>query len=511
MILNGNSLLAQIRHRLPASEECLCGLSFGGCYLVKDDMSNDGTLLREYAEAKSESAFAEIVSRYLDLVYSTALRGVGGDRHLAKDVTQGVFIDLAQKAGTLSNRSLTGWLYKSACFAAAKAVRSERRRHTREQEAHVMQERLNSAPPELDWEQINPLLNTVMLELGESDREVLLLRFFERRSLAEVGSQLGLTENTARMRVERALERLRGRLTRRGVTSTAAGLALALAHQAVSAAPLGLAASITAASLASGVTVSGSSILTLITMTHAKAVFVGAVIAAGAVTPAVLQHRANTRLQAELDVTRAQLLERAPSPTVSADPDERARTRSEHDELIRLRGELALLRQRVASTPKGPADASEFDRLKAAKLDRLAQEAVDAQRLLAKAPQIPMLPANSWTNQGVATPLAVTLRIIWRRSLHGIWRNLRAWVSRQSSPKKPDSSPSNAIGCCSPTWSKIERYAWWRPRRRFHFELRNGGWPCIRSSVWQRLSERSARIEETKGPFRLNSRRPLRA
>jgi len=276
-----------------------------------------------------------------------------------------------------------------------------------------MQERLNSAVPELDWEQINPLLNTVMLELGESDREVLLLRFFERRSLAEVGSQLGLTENTARMRVERALERLRGRLTRRGVTSTAAGLALALAHQAVSAAPLGLAASITAASLASGVTVSGSSILTLIAMTHAKAVIVGAVIAAGAVTPAFLQHRANTRLQAELDVARAQLLERAPSPTVSADPDELARTRREHDELIRLRGDLALLRQRAVSTPKGPSDASEFDRLKATKLDRLAQEAVDAQRLLAKAPEIPMLPANSWTNQGVGTPLAALQTLNW--------------------------------------------------------------------------------------------------
>ena len=75
----------------------------------------------------------------------------------------------------------------------------------------------------------------------------------------------------------------------------------------------------------------------------------------------------------------------------------------------------------MASTPKGPADASEFDRLKAAKLDRLAQEAVDAQRLLAKAPQIPMLPANSWTNQGVATPLAVTLRIIWHNFLRAIW------------------------------------------------------------------------------------------
>jgi RNA polymerase sigma factor (sigma-70 family) len=264
-------------------------------------MASDGTLLREYAQSGSEGAFAEIVRRHVDLVYSTALRAVGGDSHLAQDVSQGVFIDLARKAARLSDRSvLTGWLYKSACFAAAKAVRSERRRQDREQEAHAMQDHLTGPAQNSDWEQIGPVLNTVMLELGESDREVLLLRFFERRSLAEVGSQLGLSENAARMRLERALERLRRRLARRGVTSTAAGLALVLAHQAVSAAPVGLAASITAASLAGGVTASGSSILTLLAMTNAKAVIVGAAIAVGVLTPVVLQYQANGRLKAEL-------------------------------------------------------------------------------------------------------------------------------------------------------------------------------------------------------------------
>src|SRR5262249_8055299 len=152
--------------------------------------------------------------------------------------SQSVFMDLAKKASRLSNRSvLAGWLYTSACFAAAKAVRSERRRQTREQEAHSMQELMTGPPHDADSEQIGRVLNTVMLELKDSDREVLLLRFFERLSLAEVGHKLGLSENGARMRVERALERLRDCLTRRGVTSTAAGLALVLAHQAVSAAP----------------------------------------------------------------------------------------------------------------------------------------------------------------------------------------------------------------------------------------------------------------------------------
>jgi RNA polymerase sigma factor (sigma-70 family) len=162
-------------------------------------MSEDGTLLREYVESGSDAAFAHLVQRHLDLVYSTALRSVGGDAHLAKDVSQSVFIDLARKAASLSKRAdLTGWLYTSTCFAAAKVVRSERRRHNREQEAHAMQEHVTSSPDYSNWDQIAPVLNTVMLELKEADREVLLLRFFQRRPLAEVGHQLGLTENAAR-------------------------------------------------------------------------------------------------------------------------------------------------------------------------------------------------------------------------------------------------------------------------------------------------------------------------
>src|SRR5438477_12943618 len=107
-------------------------------------MADDSALLRAYAKSGSEEAFAELVRRHLALVYSTALRSVGGDEHLAKDVSQNVFIDLARKATALSNRlGLTGWLYRSTCFAAAKAVRSERRRQAREQEAQSMQEQIS--------------------------------------------------------------------------------------------------------------------------------------------------------------------------------------------------------------------------------------------------------------------------------------------------------------------------------------------------------------------------------
>src|SRR5262249_27235294 len=104
-------------------------------------MTPDCELLRRYAKTGSEEAFAELVQRHLDLVYSAALRQVNSDAHLAQDVAQTVFADLARKAGLLSRRAvLTGWLYTSTHFAAAKVVRAERRRHAREQEAHNMRE-----------------------------------------------------------------------------------------------------------------------------------------------------------------------------------------------------------------------------------------------------------------------------------------------------------------------------------------------------------------------------------
>jgi RNA polymerase sigma factor (sigma-70 family) len=180
-------------------------------------MANDGALLRQYSQSGSEEAFGELVRKHLDLVYSTALRTLAGDEHLARDVSQTVFIDLARKAASLCRRpELAGWLYTSTCFAAANAVRSERRRQAREQAAELMTESA-SAAENADWDRIRQVLDSSMLELKETDREALLLRFFQRRSLAEMAQKLGLNENAARMRVERALERLRGLLHRRGI------------------------------------------------------------------------------------------------------------------------------------------------------------------------------------------------------------------------------------------------------------------------------------------------------
>jgi RNA polymerase sigma factor (sigma-70 family) len=207
-------------------------------------MNDDAELLRRCGEEGANDAFSELVQRHVNLVYSAALRQLNGDAHLAADATQLVFTDLARKAKSLTgHRVLAGWLFTSTRYATAKLVRGERRRHAREVEAQLMQEITQDDPAaQLDWERVRPVLDEVIGELGDHDREAILLRFFEGRDFTSVGARLGLSDNTARMRVERALEKLRGLLHRRGVTSTTAALAVALANQAVVAAPAGLAA-----------------------------------------------------------------------------------------------------------------------------------------------------------------------------------------------------------------------------------------------------------------------------
>lgn len=246
-------------------------------------MTSDGELLRRYAEAGSEDEFAEVVRRHIDLVYSAALRQVNGDVHLAQDVAQTVFSDLARKAASVSGRpALTGWLYTSTHFAAHKAVRTEQRRRTYEQEADSMRKLLTDSGPELDWSRLRPVLDAVMHELNEADREAILLRFFENRRLAEIGERFGLSEDAARKRVERALDKLRKHFTRRGITTTAATLAVVIAAKAVQAAPVGLAAAISATAAVSGTAVATSTVITAtktIAMTTIQKTLIAAALA----------------------------------------------------------------------------------------------------------------------------------------------------------------------------------------------------------------------------------------
>ena len=204
-------------------------------------MLADRELLAQYAKGRSESAFAELVRRHLSMVYCAALRQVGGDTHLAEDVCQAVFADLARKSGQLTGRdSIAGWLYTSARFAASKTVRAEVRRRIREDAASTM----NQETSNVAWTELRDLLDTAMSELGEKDREAVVLRYFEARDLAVIGAALGTTENAARMRVERALGKLRCVLEKRGVTATGAALAAALAGFTAEAIPTGLASAV---------------------------------------------------------------------------------------------------------------------------------------------------------------------------------------------------------------------------------------------------------------------------
>ncbi len=212
-------------------------------------MIEDSELLRRYAEKKDQAAFAELVQRHLAFVYGAALRQLAGASHRAEEVTQSVFIDLARKAGLLARRKhLAGWLYRSTRFASAKLKRSEQRRQNREQDAHAMNETATGSEG-LNWDRLRPVLDDALHELSERDRAAILMRFFEGRRFVEMGHQLGLSEDAARMRVERALGRLRHLLERRHITSTSAALAVVLANQPAIAIPSGLAASIGGAAL----------------------------------------------------------------------------------------------------------------------------------------------------------------------------------------------------------------------------------------------------------------------
>lgn len=235
-------------------------------------MTDDAELLRRYAEDRSEAAFAELVTRHLGFVYAAALRQLGGATHRAEEVTQTVFIDLARKAAVLSRRTeLVGWLHTSTHYAAAKLKRGEQRRQRREEEAHTMQDMLSDSAAEnhVEWDRLRPLLDDALHELDRRDREVLLMRFFQGRRFAEIGAKLRLGEDAARMRTERALEKLRGRLAQRSITSTTAALGIALASQPAIAVPAGLAASVTGVALAgvaAGAGIGGAAALSLFFM-----------------------------------------------------------------------------------------------------------------------------------------------------------------------------------------------------------------------------------------------------
>lgn len=341
-----------------------CGFSGSGCYGVNTAMKDDAELLRDFAATRSEAAFAEIVRRQVALVHSAALRQVNGDTHLAQDVTQLVFTDLARKAGEVArHRVLAGWLFTSTRFAAAKLVRGERRRQAREAEAHTMNEITRDESVKMDWERVRPVLDESLAELGEADREAILLRFFEGRDFAEVGVRLRLSDNAARMRVERALDKLHGLLAKRGVTSTTAALAVALGANAVIAAPAGLAASVTGAALAgTGAVVVGAAAggawATFMSISKLQLGISGALATAG-VAGLVLQAQSNAELREEVAALRresaAMATARAENTALKRTAAEVAEMRGDGAQFERLNEEAAALKVRMAEVARAQA------------------------------------------------------------------------------------------------------------------------------------------------------------
>lgn len=222
-------------------------------------MGDDADLLRRYTEAGSEAAFTELVGRHLPLVYFTALRRTGGDAALAQEVAQSVFSLTARKATALAQHAtLTGWLYTTARHVADRAARNEQTRRRYEQSA--ARHALTTMETPTDWEKVRPVIDEALDALSGTEREIILIRYFEGRPFADIGAALRISEEAARMRVGRALEKLRVRLERNGIPSASAALALALSTQAGLAAPAGMVASISGTALAAATGTTGAAV-----------------------------------------------------------------------------------------------------------------------------------------------------------------------------------------------------------------------------------------------------------
>jgi RNA polymerase sigma factor (sigma-70 family) len=328
--------------------------------------ANDLDLLRQFARDQSQDAFTALVNRHVNLVYSAALRQVRSPQ-LAEEIAQSVFADLAHSAPRLQpDTILTAWLYAVTRRTAVDAIRKESRRQLREQIAVEMTD-MNATTD--DWKQIAPLLDEAIAALDETDRAAVLLRYFENKSLREVGQTLGTTDDTAQKRVSRAVERLRDFFTQRRVTLGAGGLAAVISANAVQAAPAGLSAVISATTLA-GTAVATSTLVAAtktIAMTTLQKTLVTATIAviAGA---GIYEAREAAHLREQnqtLQQSQAPLAEQIQRLQRERDAatnrlvgllaeNSRLKSNPNQNELLKLRGEVTRLRplQRDVTTLK---------------------------------------------------------------------------------------------------------------------------------------------------------------
>ncbi len=188
---------------------------------------SDSSLLHEFAAHRSQEAFTTLVSRHSDWVYSAALRMVR-DSHLAEDVAQAVFLILAQKSAKLADVPLNAWLFKVTRYASANAVRAKTRRDKYERRAAMSAAESYQPDPDQLWQELSPVLDDSLSRLRSRDRDALLLRFYQQKNIAEVAEALGVSEGAAKIRILRALEKLRRILRRRGLVAPADALGAAM-------------------------------------------------------------------------------------------------------------------------------------------------------------------------------------------------------------------------------------------------------------------------------------------
>jgi RNA polymerase sigma factor (sigma-70 family) len=311
-------------------------------------MTDDRQLLARYVAEVSEEAFAELTRRYMGLVYSAALRQVRNEQ-LAQDVTQVVFANLARQARSIPEGTvLAGWLHRDTRYTALDFLRAEARRLRREQQSVEMN--ATNPDPQPGWEEIRPLLDEALTKLAPADRDALLLRYFEQRDFAGVGAALGASAEAARKRVDRALERLREQLVKRGITTTAAALGFALTAHAVETVPAGMVVSLAAGSADAAAPGAGSWLSNLMLMTKTK-IAIGAALLAGILaTPLIIQQQALATARVE----QSELLSRLrdlpaqtvqPARQIPGMIDIAARDRAD---LERLRLEAAALQTEIA-------------------------------------------------------------------------------------------------------------------------------------------------------------------
>lgn len=347
-------------------------------------MIEDAELLRRYAEEGSQDSFTELVNRHVGLVYFGALRRTS-DAHLSADVSQTVFIALAQNARALrSHPSLHGWLFTTTKNTVINFQIAQRRRQQREQETVMMHDSTGDENPAVDWEQLRPLLYETLDQLPERDRQAVLQRFFGGRSFGDIGRSLRLTEDAARKRVDRAMDALQVALSRRGITSTMAAIAAALNAEALAQPPMALASAISSAAAVSAASgTATASALSFILMSKIKIGIIGAIAATGLVV-SLLQFNTARALTAEL--------KRASQST---------------GQFIALQKENENLDKELSKTI-APGDREE--------LARLRNQIASLKARPVEVDEAKMLPVANMKNAGWATPAASFETLTWAQN-----------------------------------------------------------------------------------------------